>query len=155
MDMSRRLGLAPAGRMKRLFTALLWLRSGGYDIGTPRRSIESSRNTRRSANCNRGGCGGRGSRQNQASASHPKPACAWKSRVKKVLHKAHAVILSLRRIPEFFTSQTPVRMTSELVQRAARPHTVVRFPRNTSIHDRILSRSAQSAAGDQHTRFSF
>jgi hypothetical protein len=40
MDMSRRLGLAPAGRMKRLFTALLWLRSGGYDIGTPRRSVD-------------------------------------------------------------------------------------------------------------------
>ena len=40
MDMSRRLGLAPAGRIKRLFTTLLWLRSGGYDIGTPRRSVD-------------------------------------------------------------------------------------------------------------------
>ena len=40
MDMNRRLGLAPAGRMKRLISTLLWLRLGGYDTGTPRRSID-------------------------------------------------------------------------------------------------------------------
>jgi hypothetical protein len=40
MDMNRRLGLAPAGRMKRLISTLLWLRAGGYDIGKPRRSVD-------------------------------------------------------------------------------------------------------------------
>lgn len=40
MDMKRRLGVAPGGRMKRLIGTLLWLRMGGYEIGTPRRSID-------------------------------------------------------------------------------------------------------------------
>jgi hypothetical protein len=40
MDMNRRLGLAPVGRMKRLLGTLLWLRAGGYDIGKPRRSVD-------------------------------------------------------------------------------------------------------------------
>jgi hypothetical protein len=40
MDMNRHLGLAPAGRMKRLISTLLWLRAGGYDIGKPRRSVD-------------------------------------------------------------------------------------------------------------------
>lgn len=40
MDMNRRLGLAPAGRIKRLISTLLWLRSSGYEIGTPRRSVD-------------------------------------------------------------------------------------------------------------------
>ncbi len=40
MDMKRRLGQAPGGRMKRLISSLLWLRTGGYEIGTPRRSID-------------------------------------------------------------------------------------------------------------------
>ena len=40
MDMNRRLGQAPAGRMMRLIGTLRWLRVGGYDIGTPRRSID-------------------------------------------------------------------------------------------------------------------
>ena len=33
---------------------------------------------------------------------------------REALHKAHSVILSLRRIPGFFTSQTPFRMTTDL-----------------------------------------
>ena len=40
MDMKRRQGAAPAGRMKRLISSLLWLRSGGDEIGTPRRSVD-------------------------------------------------------------------------------------------------------------------
>jgi hypothetical protein len=32
-------------------------------------------------------------------------------------HKAHSVILNLRRIPGFFTAQTPFRMTTSLMQR--------------------------------------
>jgi hypothetical protein len=40
MDMNRRLGLAPAGRMKRLIGTLRWLRVGGDETGTPRRSID-------------------------------------------------------------------------------------------------------------------
>jgi hypothetical protein len=40
MDMNRRLVLAPAPRMKRLIGTLLWLRSGGYKIGRPRRSVD-------------------------------------------------------------------------------------------------------------------
>ncbi len=40
MDMNRRLGQAPAGRMMRLIGTLRWLRVGGYDTGTPRRSID-------------------------------------------------------------------------------------------------------------------
>ena len=40
MDMNRRLGLAPAGRIKRFFGTLRWLRAGGYEIGTPRRSVD-------------------------------------------------------------------------------------------------------------------
>jgi hypothetical protein len=40
MDMNRRLRLAPGGRMKRLISTLRWLRASGYDIGTPRRSID-------------------------------------------------------------------------------------------------------------------
>jgi hypothetical protein len=40
MDMNRRLGLAPAPRMQRLIGTLLWLRSGGYKIGRPRRSVD-------------------------------------------------------------------------------------------------------------------
>lgn len=40
MDMNRRLGHAPAGLVKRLFNSLQWLRTGGYDLGKPRRSID-------------------------------------------------------------------------------------------------------------------
>ena len=40
MDMNRRLGLAPGGRMKRILSALLWLGASGDEIGTPRRSID-------------------------------------------------------------------------------------------------------------------
>jgi hypothetical protein len=40
MDMNRCLGLTPAGRMKRLISTLLWLRSNGYEIGPPRRSVD-------------------------------------------------------------------------------------------------------------------
>ena len=40
MDMNRRLGIAPVGRMKRLISTLLWLRAGGYEIGKPRRSVD-------------------------------------------------------------------------------------------------------------------
>ncbi len=40
MDMKRRLGRTPAGLMKRLFTSLQRLRTGDYDFGTPRRSID-------------------------------------------------------------------------------------------------------------------
>jgi hypothetical protein len=39
MDMNRRLGLAPAGRMKRLLSTLLWLRADDQ-IGKPRRSVD-------------------------------------------------------------------------------------------------------------------
>jgi hypothetical protein len=34
------MGLAPAGRMKRLIGTLRWLRIGGIEIGTPRRSVD-------------------------------------------------------------------------------------------------------------------
>jgi hypothetical protein len=40
MDMNRHLGLAPVGRVKRLFGTVLRLRAGGHDIGRPRRSID-------------------------------------------------------------------------------------------------------------------
>ena len=40
MDMNRRLKHAPAGVVKRLFNSLQWLRTGGYDLGKPRRSID-------------------------------------------------------------------------------------------------------------------
>jgi hypothetical protein len=40
MDMNKRVVHAPAGRMKRLISTLLWPRSGGHDIGKPRRSID-------------------------------------------------------------------------------------------------------------------
>lgn len=41
MDMSRRhMGLVPAGRMQRLIGTLRWLRGGGIEIGTPRRSVD-------------------------------------------------------------------------------------------------------------------
>jgi len=40
MDMNRRMALAPAGRVKRLIASLFWLRTGGYAIGKPRRSVD-------------------------------------------------------------------------------------------------------------------
>jgi hypothetical protein len=40
IDMNRRLGRTPAGLVKRLFTSLHRLRTGDYDFGKPRRSID-------------------------------------------------------------------------------------------------------------------
>ena len=40
IDMNRRLGRPVAGLMKRLFTSFQRLRTGDYDFGTPRRSID-------------------------------------------------------------------------------------------------------------------
>jgi hypothetical protein len=40
IDMNRRLGRTPAGLVKRLFTSLRRLRTGDYDFGKPRRSID-------------------------------------------------------------------------------------------------------------------
>ena len=40
MDMNRRLGLASAGRVKRLLSTLRWLHAGAYEIGKPRRSVD-------------------------------------------------------------------------------------------------------------------
>jgi hypothetical protein len=40
IDMNRRLGRTPAGLLQRLFTSLQRLRTGDYDFGTPRRSID-------------------------------------------------------------------------------------------------------------------
>jgi hypothetical protein len=41
MDMNRRLGLTPARWVNRLINGLLlWLQSGGFKIGTPRRSVD-------------------------------------------------------------------------------------------------------------------
>ena len=40
IDMNRRLGRAPAGLVKRLFSSLQRMRTGAYDFGKPRRSID-------------------------------------------------------------------------------------------------------------------
>jgi hypothetical protein len=40
IDMNRRHGRPPVGLMKRLFGSLQRLRTGDYDFGTPRRSID-------------------------------------------------------------------------------------------------------------------
>jgi hypothetical protein len=40
IDMNRQLGPAPAGLVKRLFSSLQRMRTGDYDFGKPRRSID-------------------------------------------------------------------------------------------------------------------